>query len=298
MSKSESAGWRTGAGSAFLRGNSNGDYSTFAAVDKFRVVMLDTGIACRDRLVADGKLHRFYVEGDRRGSRNGWYCLHLDGIPAGAFGSWKLGLSQAWCAKDKAALSHAERLEYRARLDDIKRQREAELTDRHTKARERALAIWRLAQPVESHPYLSQKRVRAYGIRQYKGCLVIPLRDTQGTIHSLQFIDVEGRKRFLKGGAITDHYHAIGRYQGVLCVCEGYATGATIHQATGHAVAVAFNAGNLKSVAIALRTKFPNARIIVCADNDPVGIAKGREAAQAVQGCITLPDFEEAGHGG
>jgi putative DNA primase/helicase len=100
----------------------------------FRTAMLDAGLACRGEIIPDGTLHRFYVEGDRRGTRNGWYILHTDGLPAGAFGSWKLGLSQAWCAKDKVALSHAERLEYRARLDDIKRQREAELTDRRTKS--------------------------------------------------------------------------------------------------------------------------------------------------------------------
>jgi putative DNA primase/helicase len=267
-------------------------------IGHFRTAMLDAGLACRGEFIPDGKLHRFYVEGDRRGSRNGWYCLHLDGIPASAFGSWKLGLSQAWCAKEKANLSYAERREYQARLDSIKRQREAELTDSRAKARESALFIWQRSLPVDVHPYLTRKRVKTYGIRQYRSALVIPLRDTSGVLHSLQFIDSQGGKRFLSGGAISSHYHAIGQHSGTLCIAEGYATAATIHQATGHAVAVTFTAGNLKPVAVALRGKFPDARIIVCADSDPVGIAKGREAAQAVQGCIALPDFKGVGHGG
>jgi putative DNA primase/helicase len=276
------------------------NYTTSTATDKFRTAMLDAGLACRGEIIPDGKLRRVHIEGDKHQTRNGWYVLHLDRIPAGAFGSWKLGLSQNWCAADKANLSYTEHREYQARLDSIKCQREAELTDSRTKARGRALSIWRIAQPVKSHPYLSKKRVCAYGIRQYKNCLVIPLRDTQGAIHSLQFIGAEGNKRFLKGGAISGHYHPIGQYQGTLCVCEGYATSSTVHQATGHAVACAFNASNLKPVALALRGKFPDAKLIICADNDRFtpgnpGVTKAREAAMAVNGCLVVPRFDDLG---
>jgi putative DNA primase/helicase len=296
--ESESAGWQTGAGNAFCTGNSNGDYSTFAAVDKFRAAMLEAGLPYRGEIVPNGKLHCVHIEGDKHRVRNGWYVLYANGIPAGSFGSWKLGVTHNWCAKDRNLLNPFEQSDYQRRIKEATRHREEEQAHSRSAAKDKAQSIWRLAQPVESHPYLSQKRMGAYGIREFKGSLVIPLRDIQGAIHSLQFIGAEGNKRFLKGGAISGHYHAIGKYQGVLCICEGYAIGATIHQATGHAVAVAFNAGNLRSVALALRAKFPDARIIACADSDPVGIAKGREAAQAVQGCIALPDFKGVGHGG
>lgn len=78
-------------------------------------------------------------------------------------------------------------------------------------------------------------------------------------LHTLQFILPDGSKRFLSGGRISGCYYAMGRPAGVLLLCEGYATGATLHQATGHAVAVAFNCGNLPVVARALRAKFSNA---------------------------------------
>jgi putative DNA primase/helicase len=270
------------------------------SVSEFRNVMRVAGIEPPGEITADGELHRFRVEADKAGTRNGWYVLHTDGVPAGAFGSWKLGITHNWCAKDKASLSYAERGEVSARLNNIKRQREAELSDSHAKARARALLIWRNSQPVESHPYLTHKRIKAFGIRRYKGHLVIPLRDTLGIIHSLQFVDAEGNKRFLTGGSITSHYHAIGKYQGTLCIAEGYATAATIHQATGHATAVAFNAGNLKSVAIALRKKFLQAKLTICADNDRFtpgnpGVTKAREAALAVGGFLTVPRFSHIG---
>src|SRR5258708_6250867 len=50
-----------------------------------------------DDILGDGSLHRFHIEGDRPGTRNGWYVLHLDGIPAGSFGSWKTGDTYTWC---------------------------------------------------------------------------------------------------------------------------------------------------------------------------------------------------------
>jgi putative DNA primase/helicase len=91
-------------------------------------------------------------------------------------------------------------------------------------------------------------------------------------------------------------YHAIGKPTGKLIVCEGYATGASIHEATGHAVAVAFNAGNLSAVALALRAKYPKLQIIIAADDDSQtdgnpGMTEARAAALAVSGLVAVPDF-------
>ena len=57
----------------------------------FRRAMVDAGLICDALPIADGPIHRFHVEGDRRGSRNGWYILFPDDPPAGAFGSWENG---------------------------------------------------------------------------------------------------------------------------------------------------------------------------------------------------------------
>ncbi|MCZ7655394.1 MAG: toprim domain-containing protein [Rhodocyclaceae bacterium] len=81
-------------------------------------------------------------------------------------------------------------------------------------------------------------------------------------------------------------------------MAEGYATGASLHEATGHAVAVAFDCGNLKPVAEALRAKYPEARLIVCADNDQFtegnpGVTKGREAVEAAGAGLAVPEFAD-----
>jgi putative DNA primase/helicase len=90
--------------------------------------------------------------------------------------------------------------------------------------------------------------------------LLIPLYDSDGTLHSLQFIDADGAKRFKTGGRKQGCYFSIGQPKDVLCLAEGYATAASISEATGHAVAVAFDAGNLLSVAKVLREK----RVLLC----------------------------------
>ena len=91
-------------------------------------------------------------------------------------------------------------------------------------------------------------------------------------------------------------YHAIGKPSGKLIVCEGFATGATIHEATGEAVAVAFNAGNLGAVAYALHKKYPELAIVIAADDDHKtdgnpGLTSAKSAALAVGGFVVAPQF-------
>jgi putative DNA primase/helicase len=129
------------------------------------------------------------------------------------------------------------------------------------------------------------------------GKLVIPMRDTAGTLHSLQTIGPDGDKRFLPGGRVSGCYYSIGKPNGMLIVCEGFATGASIHACTGHAVAVAFNAGNLESVAVALRAKYPTLAITIAADDDwrtdgNPGLTKATAAALVVNGQLAVPEFQ------
>ena len=164
-------------------------------------------------------------------------------------------------------------------------------------ARTKAARLWGRARPANNtHPYLERKHVGAYGLRQLGAMLLIPARDHTGVLHTLQFILPDGSKRFLSGGRVNACYCAIGRPVDTLLLCEGYATGATLYEATGHATASCFSCGNLIAVAQALRAKFPNLKLIVCADNDVQapgnpGLTKAREAARAVRGYLAVPRF-------
>lgn len=240
-------------------------------------------------LVADGCLHRYQVEGDKSGSKNGWYVLHLDDKPFGAFGSWKTGQSETWTPASAQTMTEAERKALTVRMAEAKKARDSEQAAVQASARKRALNLWEKSKPAfNDHAYLVRKFVPAYGLRLLREQLVIPLRDIEGVLHRLQFIGGDGRKTFLTGGRKRGCYHAIGRPEAALCICEGYATGATIYQATGIATAVAFDAGNLQPVAKALRQKFPHLVLVIAADNDTEtpgnpGLRAAQAAAQAVR---------------
>ena len=261
----------------------------------FAAAMAAAGLAIRGQVVADGKLCRVHIDGDKPGSRNGWYILFADGIPSGAFGSWKTGIKGKWCAKKTSDLTQTELAEHKRRMDAAIKARDAEDKSVKLAAREKAKTIWQAAPPAhDDHPYLIKKRVKAHGLRLSGGTLVIPVRDSAGVLHSLQFIDADGNKRFLTDGQKKGCYFSIGQPTDTLCIAEGYATAASIHEATGHAVTVAFDAGNLMPVAQALRQKFPNAKIIICADNDAEkpgnpGLTKAKAAASATGAFLAYP---------
>lgn len=266
--------------------------------DDFLRAMNDAGLAMlKPDLIGDGALHRYRVDGDKAGSLNGWYVLHLDSQPFAVFGSWKTGQSCTWTAHRPETMSPAERAALAARMAEVKRARSAEQASVQAEAAIRAARLWRKSRPATSqHPYLVRKCVQAYGIRVLGPSLVIPLRDVAGELHSLQFIGPDGRKTFLTGGRKRGCYYAIGRPAGDLCVCEGYATAASIYEATGYATASAFDAGNLEPVARALRGKFPRLRLILCADNDTEtagnpGLRYAEAAARAVRGFLAFPSF-------
>jgi putative DNA primase/helicase len=268
------------------------------AIEQFRTAIHSAGLNPPEIIEPDGKLHRF-ASNAKRNDDAGWYVFHEDGIPAGAFGDWRSGVSETWRPDIGRRLSAHEEAAHRARVDAMRREREAEDAKHKAEARKAAATIWQAAGAApDDHPYLVKKGIRAHGLRVHDGALAVPVRDA-AELHSLQFIGADGKKQFLTGGRVSGCYFSIGKPNGALCIAEGFATGASVHEASGCAVAVAFNAGNLLPVARSLRTKSPDLRLIICADDDfgtpdNPGLTKAREAAQAVGGQLAVPDFGEA----
>lgn len=288
-------------------------------LDQFRVALAGRGILPPADIRADGKLHRCDAEG-KGGKGDAAYLLHLDGIPAGGFENHRDGLGwENWRADTGRTLTPTEEAEHRAKIEAARKQREAEQAGRYAEARERAGLILATGHQPGKHPYLTKKRIQPHGVKLIQVdraraiapslslvlsglLLVIPMR-AEGVLHSVQFIDERGIKRPLTGGRVAGCYHAIGKIEGAvaLCVAEGYATGATIHEATGYPVAVAFSAGNLIAVAMAMRANFPGLPLILCADDDYAtpgnpGLTKATEAARAVGGMVAVPDFGGVRH--
>ena len=269
-----------------------------SAIEQFQQAIAGAGLPVPEVIHGDGTLYRFSTNGKRM-DQSGWYVLHDDGdVPAGAFGCWRSGLSQTWCSKDTQAMTQAERSAHQQRMQAIAQQREADKAQRQHDAATAAAQRWEAAEPAPAdHPYLVRKGIQPHGIKAEGEALLIPLRDAATTLHSLQAIGPEGDKRFQPGGRIKGCYFGIGKPNGVLVIAEGVATGASIHETTGHAVACAMNAGNLLEVAQALHAKYPALRLILATDDDwktdgNPGMTKAREAAQAVGGLLAVPSFD------
>ena len=248
--------------------------------------MTDPAILFRDALqsvygaldwipVPDGAIHRFHVPGDKPGTLAGWSVLYLDNIASGAFGSWKSGGASTWCSREPVDAREAEQV--RQRVEQTRRQREAEQHRRQLKAANLAQRWWRDARRADpDHPYLIAKGVRSHSLRQRRDELLVPLY-SGGVLVNLQRIAPDGSKRFLFGGRIKGAYSPLGRITPgkPLCICEGWATGATLHE-SGYTVACAMNAGNLKPVALALRAEYHTTEIIIAGDDDRLTAAEGK----------------------
>jgi len=250
-------------------------------------------------LIPDGRIHRYRVAGDKAGSTNGWLILREQaGRQFASFGSWKTGAQHHWQDRQTTAMTQAERAELQRVRAEAARLRDAEQAKVHEAARAKAQRLWDHARPApDSHPYLVKKRVRGFGARQLGEALLIPARDVAGTLHTVQFVYPDGQKRFLTGGRIKSCYCPIGRPADVLLLAEGFATAATLFEATGHATAACFSAGNLIEVARCLRGKFPALKFVICADDDRgtqgnPGRTAALAAARAVGGAVALPVFE------
>lgn len=177
----------------------------------------------------------------------------------------------------------------------------------HLAAAGEAATVWAQGGETGHSAYLERKGVQPYGVRfGAGGWLLVPVRDAAGELWNVQRIAPDKPpsgpdKLFLKGGRKSGLWHLCGDPAGaaVLLVAEGYATAATLHEATGRPVAVAFDAGNLAHVAKALCQQYPAALLVLCGDDDVQtfiqrghnpGRDKATAAAKAVHGLAIFPE--------
>ncbi|MBE7525728.1 toprim domain-containing protein [candidate division WWE3 bacterium] len=268
--------------------NYNGN--SLSIVDQFRQAMQAAGISFSGEIIADGKLHRFHIEGHKQATLNGAYTLHLDGYPAGWFMDYTTGLSQTWRSGNVSRVSYA----LLKQISEAKLQRDIEQRQRHEAAAIKAHPIWNRSKPVtkqSDHDYLINKHIQPNGARLYGDALVISIYNESDELVNLQFINPKGEKRFLSGGRKRGCFHIIGDLSDKILICEGFATGASLHEDSGQRVVIAFDAGNLLPVAKNIRDLSPESEIIICGDNDlsGVGQSKAREAALAIGGKVLIP---------
>lgn len=286
-------------------------------VDPPEVQLIDAiraaGLEPPDQIIMDGKIHRF-KSGTKgaagHGDKPGWYLIFGDGIPAGRFGCWRMGMEQTFRADVGRKLTQTEEMSNAKRLAEAKALRDAAIERQHQVASETVEKIWTGAQAaLPDHPYLAKKGIGVHGARATgDGRLVVPLYDADGTLSSLQYIDHEGGKLYHAGGQTGGKYWVVGSSDelGTLYVAEGFATAATVFETTNRPCVVAYSASNLVPVTGSLREKHGAMQdIVIVADHDQSGVGQRyAEQASAKYGArMVIPphlgdanDYAQAGH--
>lgn len=277
--------------------------------------LAEHGITPTGSLIADGELHRCHVDGHAAGSKNLAYVIHADDHPAGWFHEFKSGISRTW--KQEGEWKPCP--DFMRQMAEAKQQREQQLQAKHERIAALARRLWANASPCHEHPYLTRKAIRPHRVRvstwrirhqvdagrwDYRtvgNVLLVPLFDASGALWNLQGIFPETdpelcRDKDFLPGRKKGLFFWIGQKTDTLLLCEGYATAASVHEATGLQTFIAFDAGNLLPVALTLRERRPDARIVVCGDNDRAtpgnpGLTAAQRAAEAVNGWLSVPDF-------
>jgi putative DNA primase/helicase len=169
----------------------------------------------------------------------------------------------------------------------------------------KAAKLWEAASPDRAHPYLARKQIPGTGARVVRDQLLVPMRHGPGPLVGLQVIQADGSRKFLTGTPAAGAYMTLGKpaRNGWVVICEGYATGVSIHMATGYCVVVAFSAGNLQPVAAKIRAALPEAVLVLAADDDfqtagNPGVTSAHAAAAAVSGLVAVPRWiDDRGEG-
>ena len=228
-------------------------------------------------------------------------------------GGFKLEAPEA-AKLDEEQAEERKRVRAEARAKSAKEERE-----RKAAALIQAEAIWSAATPADLHPYLSKKQVKSHGLRvgqwplrkktgevygMADNVLLIPIRNAKGQLTSLQGVydkmpsGYTQGKTYLKDGEKSGSWFMIGQItEGCkIALCEGYATGATIHELTGWTVLVCFDRTNLLTVAEQVRPNTPGIEIVICADNDQFGktndgVIDAKRAGNAIGAKVLVPNF-------
>lgn len=253
------------------------------------------------------KFTRCKVSDDKGGKQSGWYFIYeyraRNGkyYYGGQYGNWKIHDREGLKLQgDFSGLSQTELAEIKKKQDAARKKQANEKKQRHQEAAQRAKEIWENLPDGGRSGYLDKKQVKGYGVRFSRGSIVVPVRKADHSLTGLQFINSDSTKKFLTGTEKQGCFHVIGEAlsTGVRIVCEGYATAASIFEASKHPTYIAFDAGNLVAVAKILRKQYPDDLIVIAGDDDSQGSEnKGRikaeEAAKAVNGLAVFPEFQE-----
>lgn len=176
------------------------------------------------------------------------------------------------------------------------------IREAHAVAASEAAAIIRNSPIPQREPaYLRNKGLSClsgyYIDKENAETMHIPLYGNDGELASIQSIFPDGTKGFLVDGKIKGSYGFIQGGGDTIYFCEGFATAASIHQATAGTVVFVLSSDNyLEAIPNALR-RFRSQFKVICADDDKhlqenIGFKKAFAAATKFNCMVKKPIFK------
>lgn len=240
-----------------------------------------------------GGSDRFHYIDDHGGGE--WHCRQCD-EPNHGDGLDLIARSQG-ITITAAAQKVSSVLGVDARTPEPKPAREKPQTDIAGKV----AALVAKASPGQS-AYLASKGLQCPFPMLSDGSLLLVLKNGAGATTGAQVIKPDGSKRLVAGTVKKGSFCVVnsGETPGTVIIAEGLATALSVQQFRPDATIItAIDAGNLLSVAQVMRQRYPDAQIIIAADNDikpgepNTGKSAAEKTAKAVSGWVALPQSEE-----
>ncbi|HFV8871592.1 TPA: LPD7 domain-containing protein, partial [Escherichia coli] len=276
-------------------------------VTEFAQVLENAGLVIQGLPQMDGAIHRVATRDDKKGAKSGAYKAYLDGRPAGWYRDYRSADDSPtnWVFSGGEQHDPLARLHLRAFAQQQRDDNARKLQQQYNKQARYARSYINGLPQATAHEYLTRKGIRAApGVRlNNKNELVIPFSNGRGEIRSYQRIPVTGGKdaRILKDSEKTGNWFTFGTPENgrPLLFAEGYATAASLHEATGLPVLMTVDASNMIAVAENARQIWTDSPFVFCADNDHQreinkGVFSATKAAEVTNGEVIIPAFTEA----
>ncbi len=255
--------------------------------------------------ILDGRIHRFRRDSDATKS-NAWFWgieghANSSGLPysVAVYGDWSTGEKFEFRSTDD--LSNIDKAAVATHMAEAKKKSDIAKAKAHRDTADEALKTLQAGVPARGHPYLTRKQIKPNGTHILDGVLLVPMRDLDGRLWGLQRILADGKKLFLATQKTKGLFHvipdtAVLARESKILFCEGFATGASLYEATGITTVVTFSADNLVEVVRAVVAESPEAAHLVCADDDRntegnPGMTRAGEAAMLTGASLVSPEF-------
>jgi putative DNA primase/helicase len=256
-----------------------------------------------DSIVPDKKIRRFKRQPQDK-HHDAWYVAFENYTHSGekyllyVGGDWREpGLEVKVTSKKN--LSKIDKKMVEIQIEETKQELENERLKLQEKCIQECDHIWSTSSDFSDTEYTKKKKIKGnFNVKIKDGALIVPVKTIDEKLVGLQKIYKDGKKYFHPGTAKKGAFHVIGdNINGEVYICEGFATGASVHMATGKPVVVAFDAGNLTPVAKEIRKAYRDTKVIICGDDDRgtennPGRTMAEKAAKESFATAVFPSFE------